>query len=77
MQQNAEELDQVRAQRIKATEERERAMREAEEAARAESSKYGGRGAFVNNLNRRAGEINLSDRLQRGRRDLERTHDDH
>lgn len=76
MQQNAEELDEVRATRIKATEARDRAAREAEEAARAESSKYGGRGAFVNNLNRSAGELNLSDRLQRGRRNIERDQED-
>ncbi|EFW18550.1 RNA-splicing factor [Coccidioides posadasii str. Silveira] len=72
MQQNAEELDHARASRLSAAEARENAQREAEEAARAESSKYGGKGAFVNGLNRRAGDIDLADRLRRGRRDIEK-----
>lgn len=72
MQQNASELDQVREHRLRATEARDKAQRETDEAARAETSKFGGRGAFVTGLNRRAGEIDLSDRLQRGRRNLEK-----
>ncbi|EEP75672.1 predicted protein [Uncinocarpus reesii 1704] len=72
MQQDANDLDQARISRLNAVEARERAEREAEEAARAESSKYGGKGAFVNGLNRRAGDIDLSDRLRRGRRNIEK-----
>lgn len=72
MQQNANELDEERTRRINAAEERDKAEREAEEAARAESSKYGGRGAFVNNIHRRAGDIDLADRLQRGKKNLEK-----
>ncbi|KMU84536.1 pre-mRNA-splicing factor CWC25 [Coccidioides immitis H538.4] len=67
-----DELDHARASRLSAAEARENAQREAEEAARAESSKYGGKGAFVNGLNRRAGDIDLADRLRRGRRDIEK-----
>ncbi|KAK2790805.1 RNA-splicing factor [Emmonsiellopsis sp. PD_33] len=72
MQDNANELDQARSNRLAAVEAREKAEREADEAARAESSKYGGKGAFVSGLNRRAGEMDLSDRLQRGRRNIEK-----
>jgi hypothetical protein len=72
MQQSAEELDRARADRISAAEAREKARQEAEEAARAESGKYGGRGAFVSGLNRSAGDIDLADRLRRGRRNIER-----
>ncbi|KLJ13088.1 hypothetical protein EMPG_11954 [Blastomyces silverae] len=72
MQQSANELDQARATRLAAAEEREREEREAEEAARAQSSKYGGKGRFVSGLNRRAGEIDLADRLRRGRRNIEK-----
>jgi hypothetical protein len=69
MQQSAEELDRARADRISAAEAREKARQEAEEAARAESGKYG---AFVSGLNRSAGDIDLADRLRRGRRNIER-----
>ncbi|EEQ90765.1 pre-mRNA-splicing factor CWC25 [Blastomyces dermatitidis ER-3] len=72
MQQSANELDQARATRLAAAEEREREEREAEEAARVQSSKYGGKGRFVSGLNRRAGEIDLADRLRRGRRNIEK-----
>lgn len=72
MQQSAEELDQARATRLSAAEARDKAEREAEEAARAESSKYGGKGAFVSGLNRRAGDIDLADRLRRGKRNIEK-----
>lgn len=72
MQQSAEDLDQARAARLKAAEERDKAEREAEEAARAESSKYGGKGAFVSGLNRRAGDFDLADRLRRGKRNIEK-----
>ncbi|KAK2836997.1 hypothetical protein FQN49_006510 [Arthroderma sp. PD_2] len=72
MQQNADELHEDRARRINAAEARDREEKEAEEAARAESSKYGGRGAFVNNIHRQAGNIDLADRLQRGKKNLEK-----
>jgi hypothetical protein len=72
MQQNANELDQVRAERLNAADARDKEAWEADEAARAQSEKYGGRGAFVSRLNRRAGEIDLADRLRRGRRNIER-----
>lgn len=72
MQQNANDLDQVRADRLRAADAREKAEREAEEAARARTSKDGGKGAFLSNINKRAGELDLSERLQRGRRNVEK-----
>ncbi|RAO72835.1 uncharacterized protein BHQ10_008847 [Talaromyces amestolkiae] len=72
MQQNANDLDQVRAGRLAAADAREKAEREADEAARARSSKEGGKGAFLSNINKRAGELDLSERLQRGRRNVEK-----
>lgn len=72
MQQNAQELDHVRAESVRNAEDRDRADREADEAARAESSKYGERGAFVSGMNRRAGDMDLADRLRRGKRNIEK-----
>lgn len=72
MQQNANDLDKMRAERIAAADAREQAEREADEAARARTSKEGGKGAFLSNINRRAGDLDLSERLQRGRRNVEK-----
>ena len=76
MQSAATELDQDRAKRIAAIEEREKAEREKEDAARARSSKYGGKGDFVTGLNRKAGEMSIGDRMKRGTHGLERDRDD-
>lgn len=72
MQENANDLDRARAERLAAADARDKAEREAEEAARAKTSKNGGKGAFISSINRRAGELDLSERLQRGRRNLEK-----
>ena len=76
MQSAASELDQDRARRITAIEEREKAERETEDAARARSSKYGGKGDFVTGLNRKAGEMSIGERMRRGTHGLERDRDD-
>ena len=76
MQSAASELDQDRARRIAAIEEREQAERETEDAARARSSKYGGKGDFVTGLNRKAGEMSIGERMRRGTHGLERDRDD-
>lgn len=76
MQSAASELDQDRARRIAAIEEREKAEREKEEVARARSSKYGGKGDFVTGLNRKAGEMSIGERMRRGTHGLERDRDD-
>jgi hypothetical protein len=72
MQQAASELDQDRERRLAAiaAKDREEADRDAE--ARARNAKYGGRADFMNGLNRRAGDMNLGDRLGRGKAGLER-----
>ena len=75
MQEAASELDQARAKRIASIEERERAEREADDAARAKSSKYGGKGDFVTRLHRKAGEMDIGERMRRGRQGLERNRD--
>ncbi|KAL1987699.1 hypothetical protein VTN96DRAFT_2539 [Rasamsonia emersonii] len=72
MQQNANDLDRIRAERLAAADARERAEREADEAARAQTSKYGGRGAFLSSVSRRAGELDLSERLRRARGNIEK-----
>lgn len=77
MQQAASELDQDREKRIAGIEERERADRDADEAARGRSAKYGGRGDFVHGLNRKAGELDLSERVRRGRGGMERERDEY
>lgn len=72
MQQNATDLDKMRSERLTAADAREQAEREADEAARARTSKDGGRGAFISGINKRAGDLDLSERLQRGRRNIEK-----
>lgn len=76
MQQAASELDQDREKRIAAVEARETIIREAEEAARSKAAKNGGRGNFVNGLNRKAGALDIGERVRRGRGGLERDLDE-
>lgn len=72
MQQNASELDQDRERRIAAIAEREAAEREADEVARARSAKYSGRGDFVHGLNRKAGDLDIGERMRRGKQGIGR-----
>ncbi|KAI4185586.1 MAG: hypothetical protein L6R41_004032 [Letrouitia leprolyta] len=72
MQQNASDLDQDREKRIAAIAEREEAERKADETARARSAKHGGRGDFVHGVNRKAGELDLGERMRRGRQGMGR-----
>lgn len=72
MQQAASELDRDREKRIAALEEREKAEREADDIARSKAAKYGGKGEFVSRLNRKAGELDVGERLRRNRGVLER-----
>ncbi|KAL9029714.1 MAG: hypothetical protein Q9196_002078 [Gyalolechia fulgens] len=72
MQQNASELDQDRGKRIAAIAEREDAERKADETARARSARYGGRGDFVQGLNRKAGDLDIGERMRRGRQGMGR-----
>ncbi|KAL8657851.1 MAG: hypothetical protein Q9226_001512 [Calogaya cf. arnoldii] len=72
MQRNATELDQDREKRIAAIAEKENEERKADELARARSARYGGRGDFVSGLNRKAGELDIGERMRRGRQGLGR-----
>ncbi|KAG0650260.1 Pre-mRNA-splicing factor CWC25 [Hyphodiscus hymeniophilus] len=63
MQQDASSLDLDRERRLAALAEQEKAAREADDKARARSSKYGNNGEFVNALHRKAGEMALDDRI--------------
>ena len=72
MMSDANDLEKARANRLSAIEQQERDRREEEETARDKSSKYGGRGHFVNGLNRKAGELDIGERMKRGRGGLER-----
>lgn len=72
MQADANDLDAVRSNRLAAIKERERVEREAEQKARDRSGRYGGRGDFVNGLNRRAGEMDIGERIKRNRGGLEK-----
>lgn len=72
MQEDASNLDVDREKRLAALEVREREIREAEDKARAKSSKYGDKGDFVHGLNRKAGDMALADRIGRGRQGFQR-----
>ena len=72
MQADANDLDVVRTSRLAAIEERERVEREAEQKARDRSGRYGGRGDFVTGLNRKAGEMDIGERIKRNRSGLEK-----
>jgi hypothetical protein len=72
MQQDASALDEDREKRLAALAEQEKAARDAEDKARAKSSKYGDKGDFVNGLHRKAGDMGLADRIGRGRQGLQR-----
>jgi hypothetical protein len=75
MQQDASSLDLDREKRLAALAEREKADREAEDLARAKSSKYGQKGDFINGLHRKAGDMGLADRIGRGRQGLQKGDD--
>lgn len=75
MQSSASELDSSRTARLKVAEEQERVERERDDRAREKNAKYGGKGDFVHNLNRQAGEIGIGERMKRGRGGLEKLDD--
>lgn len=65
MQQDANELDQQREKRLAELAARDEASREKDDAARLRNAKYGGRATFVNDFHKKAGDMNLSDRMGR------------
>lgn len=72
MQQNATDLDQDRDRRLAAIAKRDETEQETDKVARERNLKYGGRGDFVHGLNRKAGDIGLSERMRRGKVGIER-----
>jgi Pre-mRNA splicing factor/N-terminal domain of CBF1 interacting co-repressor CIR len=72
MQQEASRLDIDREKRLAALEEQERADREAENRARAKSSKYTDKGAFISGVRQKADDKGLADRIGRGRQGFQR-----
>ena len=68
MQENASSLDRDRERRIAEIEEREKAEKSKDEAARAKS----GNDRFVSGLYRKVGEMDMGDRMRRGRAGYER-----
>lgn len=73
MQNDANDLDRVREERLAALAEKEKAEREADNAARAKSQKYGGRD-FTNRLHNSTAD-SLADRIGRGRQGLQKEED--
>ncbi|KAI9769370.1 MAG: RNA-splicing factor [Geoglossum simile] len=77
MQLDASQLDADREKRLAAMAERERAEREAEDAARLKSAKLGGKGDFISGLNRKAGDLDLAERVRRGRGGMAREREEY
>ncbi|OQV04335.1 hypothetical protein CLAIMM_09232 [Cladophialophora immunda] len=65
MQNDATDLDQRREQRLAELEQKERAERDRDNAARARTAKHGGRADFVNSYHKRAGDMTLGERMGR------------
>ena len=76
MQSDASRLDQDRERRLAAIRARDQGAEEADQAARMRAAKYGGQGDFVLGLNRKAGDMDLAERVRRGRGGLRRDDDD-
>jgi len=67
MQVNAQELNIDRHKRLAQLAVREKAALEAEEEARKRSSRYGGKGDFVSALNKKTIDMDLGERVRRGK----------
>lgn len=70
MQSNADQMNIDRANRLTELSEKEKVELDKEEAARIHSSKYGGKGAFLSGVNKKAGDLDLGERVRRGRQTL-------
>jgi hypothetical protein len=66
MQQAATDLDQQREKRLAELAVKDREDRDRDDAARARNAKsFGGRASFVNDYHKKAGDMNLGDRMNR------------
>ncbi|KAF8425639.1 Pre-mRNA splicing factor-domain-containing protein [Tirmania nivea] len=72
MQANAQELNVDRQKRLAQLAVREKTALEAEEEARKRSSRYGGKGDFMSALNRKTIDMDLGERVRRGKGTLVR-----
>ena len=72
MQSNADELDTGRVKRLAEIAEKEKADLVAEEEARKRSSRMGGKGQFMSALNKKAVDLDLGERVRRGKGTLMR-----
>ena len=72
MQEAAAELDLNREKRLATLADKEQEEHQAEEEARMRSSKYGIKGDFVSQLNRKAGDLDLAERVRRGKGGMQR-----
>lgn len=70
MQQDASKLNLDREKRLAALERQEKLEREAEERARLKSTRYGGKGDFINKIHLKAGDMSLADRIGRNRQGM-------
>ncbi|KAF3917904.1 hypothetical protein ABW20_dc0108442 [Dactylellina cionopaga] len=67
MQADANDLDEARNRRLAALAQRDRQERDQDESARRNNAKWGGKGAFVTGLNKHAGDLDLAERVRRGK----------
>jgi len=67
MQSSASQLEADREKRLALLAEQEKAQAEIEEAARVKASRVGGRGEFLTSVSRKAGDLDLGDRMKRGK----------
>ncbi|PWW72517.1 hypothetical protein C7212DRAFT_227473, partial [Tuber magnatum] len=67
---NASQMNADRAKRLAKLAITEKAELEAEEKARMRSSKLGGKGGFLTGVNRKVGDLDLGERVRRGRQTL-------
>ena len=72
MEQAASELDMDREKRLATLSQREKVEQDAEADARLRASKYGGKGEFLQSVNRQAGDMDMGERLRRTKRGLEK-----
>lgn len=70
MQSNAQNMNQERLQRIAELEAKEKAMSAVEENERMKNSKYGGQAKFLSGANKKAQELDLGERVRRGRQGM-------
>ncbi|KAK6538953.1 RNA-splicing factor [Orbilia ellipsospora] len=67
MQADASDLDDARNRRLAALAERDRQEREQDDTSRRNNAKWGGKGSFISGLNKNVGNMDLAERVRRGK----------